>query len=55
MLTNPQLTWLAIGIAIGGLIALVVSALNKSARARIDRETAQWLRRHRQKGESYDR
>jgi hypothetical protein len=55
MLSEVQLTWLAIGIAVGGVLALIVSALNKSARARIDRETAQWLRRHRQKGESYDR
>lgn len=55
MIEDTHLAFVGLGIAIGGIIAVVAWGLTKWADTRIERETRNWLRQHSENGESFDR
>lgn len=55
MIEQEHIAWMGIGISIGGIIAIIIWGVGKWADSRIERETRNWLRKHNEKGESYDR
>lgn len=55
MIEDTHIAFIGLGIAIGGILAIISWALCRWADNRIERETRNWMRKHAEKGESYDR